>query len=83
MKTTVDEANDYTDSCLYNDEKGREIEFKVKEKVLKEAVKLTNKAGNYAAKSNKHFESSSTVKAEISPTIHELKNENGKILGKF
>ena len=59
------------------------IEFKVGDRVLKIATKLSNKADSKAGKLYDKFEGPYIIKRKISPIIYELKILKGKSVGKW
>ena len=72
-------ANEKEAKC-YNIRR-RPISNEIGEQILRSEETLSNKAGNIAKKFNKNFEGPFFIKAEISPTIYEIKNKNGNSLG--
>ena len=81
VQKNLDEANE-KQATHYNLRR-RPVEFKVGDKVLKIATKVSNKADSKTGKLFDKYEGPYIVKQKISPTIYELKNLNGKSVGEY
>ena len=81
VQKNLDEANE-KQATHYNLRR-RPVEFKVGDKVLKIATKVSNKADRKRGKLFDKYEGPYIVKKKISPTIYELKNLKGKSVGEY
>ena len=77
----MDKANE-KQATRYNLRR-RPVEFKVGDRVLKIATKVSNKADNKTGKLFDKYEGPYIVKKKISPTIYEFKNLKGKSIGEY
>ena len=81
VQKNLDRAND-KQATHYNLRR-RPVEFKVGDKVLKIATKVSNEADSKTGKLFDKYEAPYINKKKISPTIYELKNLKGKSVGEF